>query len=238
MGTPVPTCRCVVCLSSHPFNQRLRPSGLLKLGDKRFLIDASPDFRQQALKFGIERLDGVVLTHTHFDHVAGLDDLRVYSFFHNIKLPCLLSKISYKEIEGRFPYFFDGTESLRFAFQFIEGEEEVFVGEKVQVVTYEQSGMEVSGFRFGSFAYVMDLKVYSEKIFTALKGVEVLVLSGLRYRPSKAHLTIDEAVEFSKKVGAKKTWFSHIGHEVDHEEVSQKLPSGVGLAYDGLEITC
>jgi phosphoribosyl 1,2-cyclic phosphate phosphodiesterase len=238
MGTPIPTCHCSVCRSIHPFNQRLRPSGLLKMGEKRFLIDATPDFRQQALKFGIERLDGVLLTHTHFDHVAGLDDLRVYSFFHKIKLPCLLSKVSYEEIKLRFPYFFDAKESLRFAFQCIEKDEEIFVGEKVQVITYEQNGMQVNGFRLGSFAYVMDLKTYPPTIFNALKGVEVLVLSGLRYNSSKAHLTIDEAIEFSKKVGAKKTWFSHIGHEVDHEAASQKLPTGVFLAYDGLETPC
>jgi phosphoribosyl 1,2-cyclic phosphate phosphodiesterase len=245
MGTPVPTCRCAVCHSAHPYNQRLRPSGLLKLGEKRFLFDAGPDFRQQALKFGIDRLDGIFITHAHFDHVAGLDDLRVYYFFHQKKLPCLLSKNSYDEIKVRFPYFFTLSDegvmgASRFQFQLIQQEsgEEVFEGEKIEVMTYEQGGMAVNGFRLGSFAYVMDLKVFTPKIYEHLKGVEVLVMSGLAYRPTRAHLTIDEAVEFSRQVGAKKTWFSHISHEVDHDEVSRKLPAGVQLAYDGLEITC
>lgn len=243
MGIPVPTCHCTVCRSSYPYNQRLRPSGLLKLGKKRFLMDAGPDFRQQALKFGIERLDGLFLTHTHFDHVAGLDDLRAYYFLHEQRLPCLLSKSSYEDLQRRFPYFFqisddDVMGGSRFQFQLIGSDVEMFEGEKVQIMTYEQGNMQINGYRLGSFAYIMDLKVFSEAIYEALKGVEVLVMSALRYRPSPAHLTIDEAALFARKVGAQKTWFSHISHETDHEEINRKLPTGVQLAYDGLEISC
>ncbi len=103
-------------------------------------------------------------------------------------------------------------------------------------MTFEQGGMKVTGFRLGSFAYVMDLKNFTPEIYQALKGVEVLVMSGLRYRPSPAHLSIDEAVAFAAKVGAKETWFSHISHEQDHKTTNQQLPLGVELAYDGLEI--
>lgn len=243
MGTPVPTCHCAICRSSHPFNQRLRPAGLLKLGEKRFLIDAGPDFRQQALKLGVERLDGVLLTHTHYDHVAGLDDLRVYYFLHHKQLPCLLSKTSYDDLKQRFPYFFQKSEDdvmggARFQFQLIKNDtgEEEFEGERLQVMTYEQGGMKVTGYRLGSFAYVVDLKLFTPDIYDTLKGVDVLVMSALRYRPSPAHLNMDEAVEFARKVGARQTWFSHISHEIDHEETNKQLPPGIQLAYDGLEI--
>lgn len=244
MGTPVPTCRCAICRSSNPFNQRLRPSGLLKWGEQRFLVDAGPDFRQQALKFGVDRLDGILLTHTHFDHVAGLDDLRVYYFFHHKKLPCLLSKNSYEDLKQRFPYFFQTSEDhvigrSRFQFQLQKSDFgiEEFEGRSFQLMSYEQGGMKVTGFRLGTFAYVVDLKVFTSQIFESLKGVETLVMSALRYRPSPAHLTLDEAVEFARKVGAKKTWFSHISHEIDHEETNRNLPPDCQLAFDGLEIS-
>jgi phosphoribosyl 1,2-cyclic phosphate phosphodiesterase len=103
-------------------------------------------------------------------------------------------------------------------------------------MTFEQGGMKVTGFRLGSFAYVMDLKHFTPEIYEALKGVEVLVMSALRYRPSPAHLSMDEAVAFASKIGAKQTWFSHIAHELDHATTNQQLPAGVKLAYDGLEI--
>jgi phosphoribosyl 1,2-cyclic phosphate phosphodiesterase len=243
MGTPVITCKCEVCTSKDPHNQRLRPAGLLKLGEKRFLLDAGPDLRQQALKYKIDRLDGVLITHTHFDHIAGLDDLRVYYFLHKKMILCLLSIESYEEIKRTHVYFFKKSEDdvmggARFKFQVIQDDfgTEEFGGHSWKIMTFEQSGMKVTGFRLGSFAYVMDLKNFTPEIYQVLKGVEVLVMSGLRYRLSPAHLSIDEAVAFAAKVGAKETWFSHISHEQDHETTNQQLPPGVKLAYDGLEI--
>jgi phosphoribosyl 1,2-cyclic phosphate phosphodiesterase len=243
MGTPVITCKCDVCTSKDPHNQRLRPAGLLKLGEQRFLFDAGPDLRQQALKYKIDRLDGVLITHTHFDHVAGLDDLRVYYFLHKKMIPCLLSIESYEEIKRTHAYFFQKNEDdvmggTRFKFQVIQDDfgSEEFGGHSWKIMTFEQGGMKVTGFRLGSFAYVMDLKNFTPEIYQALKGVEVLVMSGLRYRPSPAHLSMDEAVAFAAKVGTKETWFSHISHEQDHETTNQQLPPGVKLAYDDLEI--
>jgi phosphoribosyl 1,2-cyclic phosphate phosphodiesterase len=243
MGTPVVTCKCEVCTSKSSFNHRLRPSGLLKLGEERFLIDAGPDFRQQGLKYGIDRLDGVLITHTHFDHVAGLDDLRVFYFLQKKTLPCLLSQDSYDEIKRTHGYFFNKSNDdvmggSRFEFHIIKKDfgTEKFGGHAWQVMTFEQGGMKVTGYRLGSFAYVMDLKNFSAEIYQALKGVEVLVISALRYRPSPAHLSMEEAVAFATRVGAKQTWFSHIAHDLDHTATNQQLPPGVKLAYDGLEI--
>jgi phosphoribosyl 1,2-cyclic phosphate phosphodiesterase len=243
MGTPVVSCRCPVCSSEDRFNRRLRPSGLLKLGDKRFLIDAGPDFRQQALEFGIDRLDGLLITHTHYDHVAGLDDLRVFYFLHKKTVPCLLSKEAYEEIKLTHHYFFKKSDDdvmggTRLRFQIIKNDfgEEEFEGRHWKIMTFEQNKMKVTGYRLGSFAYVMDLKHFTPEIYQALKGVEILVMSALRCRPSPAHLTLEEAVAFAVKVGARETWFSHIAHELDHNEGSRQLPPGVKLAYDGLEI--
>ncbi|HNA62371.1 MAG TPA: MBL fold metallo-hydrolase [Rhabdochlamydiaceae bacterium] len=243
MGTPVLTCQCAVCSSSDMHNQRLRPSGLLKIGDKRFLIDVGPDYRMQALKYGVERLDGVLITHTHYDHIAGLDDLRVYYFFHKKTLPCLLSDDSLAELKIRNHYFFEkSTDDVmggsRFNFEVIKDHfgSVDFGGEQWQTMTYEQGGMKVTGYRWGKFAYVMDLKNFTEEIYSALKGVEVLIMSALRYRPSPAHLTMEEAVVFAKRVGAKQTWFSHVAHDLDHATINRELPEGMKLAHDGLEI--
>lgn len=244
MGTPVVTCKCPVCLSQDRCNQRLRPSGLLKIDGKQFLFDAGPDFREQALRFGVDQLDGVVLTHGHYDHIAGLDDLRVFYFLKNQTLPCLLSRHTYEEIKMKSSYFFEGsgddvTGGARFDFKVIDMDEGdlIFNNLPWTIVSYFQKNMPVTGYRIGKFAYIMDLKEYHPSIFEKLKGVEVLVLSGLRHRPSPSHLTLDEAVEFSRKVGAKKTWFSHVSHEIDHEETNRQLPQEAQLAYDGLEVS-
>ncbi len=243
MGVPVVTCKCAVCKSKDPRNQRLRPSGLLKVQGKQFLIDVGPDFRTQALRAGIEYLDGVLLTHGHYDHVAGLDDLRVFYFLKKEALPCLLSRPTYDEVKMKSPYFFEGvvdevTGGARFQFKVVDEEncDVIFSSIPWKILSYKQRGMQVTGYRIGNFAYITDLKEFTNDIFESLKGVEVLVLSGLRDRPSPAHLTLDEAVAFSKKVGAKRTWFSHISHELDHEETNRRLPGDAQLAYDGLEV--
>ena len=244
MGTPVVTCTCAVCQSDNPLNHRLRPSGLLKIEGKQILFDAGPDFRFQALKYGINQLDGVVLTHGHYDHIAGLDDLRVYYFLQHQTLPCLLSRATYDDLKRQSPYFFEGSGDdvmggSRFQFKVVDEEncQTHFINMPWTIVSYIQNRMQVTGYRIGSFAYIMDLKEFSPSIFQALQGVEVLVLSGLRNRPSPAHLMLDEALAFSKKVGAKKTWFSHVSHELDHEETNRRLPDGAQLAYDGLEVS-
>lgn len=243
MGTPVVTCGCEVCLSQNQRNRRLRPSGLLKVKGKQILLDAGPDFRSQALTYGIDRLDGVILTHMHYDHIAGLDDLRVFYFLHHQTLPCLLSHAAYLELKSRSPYFFEKSSDPvmggpRFQFHILEERsgETQFCNLPWQWISYEQNQMPVTGYRIGRFAYVMDLKNYSDAVFEGLKGVEVLVLSGLRQTVSRAHLSLDEALQFSQRVGAKKTWFSHISHELEHEKANQLLPPGAQLAYDGLEI--
>lgn len=240
LGVPVVSCKCHVCRSLSPLNKRLRPSGLLSVGDKRFLIDVGPDFRTQALKYQVDRLDGVLITHSHYDHVAGFDELRVFYFMQKQRLPCLCSKESYQEIKERFPYLFKKGEGQRADFEFTLLEDDFgninFEGIFLQYLTYFQKGTKVTGFRLGSFAYISDIHKYDEKIVEKLKGVEILILSALRFTTSEVHFSIPEAIEFSKKVGAVHTFFTHIAHDIEHEEAMCHLPSGISLGHDGLEI--
>jgi phosphoribosyl 1,2-cyclic phosphate phosphodiesterase len=243
MGIPMVGCDCPVCRSANPKDRRLRCSALLNIGGKLILIDTSPDFRYQALRIGLTRLDGVIWTHAHQDHSGGIDDLRPLFLRNHHSLPCLLSEATYKDFKNRYNYLFSPPDknnpSLRpkFDLNLISQQGEIdFLGIPIEFFSYLQVGMEVTGLRFGPFAYVTDLKDYDDSIFERLKGVETLVVSALRYESSPLHLTLDEAVAFGKTVGAKKTYFTHMAHEIGHDEGSRRLPSGFALAYDGLEI--
>lgn len=243
MGVPVIGCKCTVCQSEVSSNKRLRPAGLLKVAGKSFLIDVGPDFREQALKYHIDHLDGLLLTHVHFDHIAGIDDLRIFYFLKKKAIPCLLSPETLEELKIRYHYLFRPigeitTVSAQLEFQMLEedfGDVE-FEGVKMQNLTFFQSNMKVTGFRVGDFSYVTDIREYSDEVFVILKGVKKLVLSALRHRPSPVHLSIEEGIEFARKVGAEKTWFTHIAHDLDHEETNRALPPDIRLGADGLEI--
>lgn len=243
LGVPEVGCRCEVCLSPRKENKRLRSAGLLKIGDKRILIDAGPDIRQQALTHHIDRLDGLLITHPHFDHIGGLDDLRIYYFMQKKPLPCLLSLESFAELQQRCAYMMKPLEpgksvTAQIDFQTLKGEfgQEIFLDLPIQYMTYTQTGMKVTGFRIGSLAYVSDIREYTDPVLQQLKGVEVLIVSALRHTPTLMHFSVDEAVAFSRLVGAKKTYFTHIAHDLDHEETNRTLPSDIRLGYDGLEI--
>ena len=243
MGIPVIGCHCEACISTNEKNHRLRPSVLITEGDRRFLIDVGPDYRSQALKYGIDTLDGLILTHTHYDHIAGLDDLRVYTFRQKKPIPCLLSRETLDELKVRYHYFIppfekDEIHKMKLKFSILEGDagETLFEGLKISYFSYDQLGMKVNGFRFNNCAYVTDILEYDEEIFDSLKGISTLIISGTGWEKSIAHLSIDKGIAFSKKVGAKKTFFTHISHEMEHEKTMKKLPEGFFLAYDGLEL--
>lgn len=239
LGVPVIGCSCNVCTSENPLNKRLRPSGLIRVGGRTFLIDAGPDFRMQALRAKLSHLDGVLITHCHFDHIGGLDDLRVFSFIQKKKLPCLLSQESFDELQIRYHYLMHPHSTDKFDFRILKedfGDSE-FEGVAFSTLSYMQAGMKVTGFRIGSFAYVSDIRHYSERVVEALAGVKTLVLSALRYTPTEVHFSLDEAVGFARKVGAQTTWLTHIAHELEHETVNQQLPQDIQLAHDGLEIS-
>lgn len=242
-GVPVIGCKCSVCLSKMPQNQRLRTSGLLKLGGQSLLIDVGPDFRQQALRYQIDHIDGLLLTHTHFDHIAGIDELRTFYLKQKRSLPCLLSFESLEDLKVRYSYLFQPigkapTLSVQMQMHLLKedlGEEE-FLGIKIGYCSYFQGNMKVTGFRVGKFAYISDIKEYDESVFVSLKGIEQLVVSALFEESSPLHFSLNEAIHFAKKAGAKETWITHISHKMDYETVSLKLPSNIRLGIDGMEI--
>lgn len=242
-GVPLIGCHCKICLSSSPHNKRLRPSALVTVEGKNFLIDVGPDFRAQALTHKIERLEGLLITHTHFDHIGGIDDLRSFYFLQKGKLPCLLSEESFNDLKIRYYYLMrpltEGhTISAQLDFTLLEKEsgEVLFGGLEWKYVSYKQAQMSVTGYRLGNLSYISDIRIYDETLIHSLKGTEILILSALRETPTMMHFSVQEAIEFSKQVGAKETWLIHLSHDFDHEEMNQKLPRNVRLSYDGLKI--
>ncbi len=243
MGIPVIGCKCAVCTHGGHYNKRKRTSAYIEIDDKRFLIDVGPDFRMQALMYGITQIDGVLLTHTHFDHIAGIDELRIFNFLQKKPLPTLLSASSYEDLQRRYFYLFQtgkekGSTTAKLDCRLLQSDfgSLDFEGVSVDYASYWQMGMQVNGYRFGKLAYLTDVQRYDEKIFEFLKGVKTLVLSALRYKDSPFHLTIPKAIAFAQKVGAERTFFTHLDHEVEHDTVNAKLPQGIELSYDGLEI--
>lgn len=244
MGIPVIGCDCPVCTSNRSKNKRERPSALLHIGGKYILLDAGPDLRSQALRFGLKRLDGVILTHAHNDHIAGLDELRCFYMYEKRRMPLLLSSETLEDISQRFPYLFRGdprTKGLvtKFAIQRLEQERGItqFLGLDVHYMSYQQVGMKVNGFRIGDFAYISDIREYPETIFDDLAGVKELVLTALRFEPTPMHFSIDEAVAFVERVKPDRAWLSHIAHELDHDQTNAYLPPYIRLAYDGLKLS-
>ena len=242
LGIPMIGCHCAVCLSKNPKDKRLRCSALLTIGGRRILIDTSPDFRQQALTHQIEAIDAIVWTHAHQDHVGGMDDLRPLFMKRKEAIPCYLSASTFNDIKFRFGYIVNpdvNSPSLRARLDFnilpSEGKVDV-LGLELEVFTYLQLGMEVTGLRFGTFAYVVDIKNVEPLLYEKLKGVETLVISALRYEISPLHLTLAEANNFGLAIGAKNTYLTHIAHEIGAEEGQKRLSPSVELAYDGLEI--
>lgn len=245
-GTPVLGCTCAVCTSLSPRNQRLRPSILLEVEGKTLLFDVGPDFRAQALRYGISHLDGLIITHTHFDHIAGIDELRAFNFKRSTPIPCLLSEESLVDLQTRYCYLFKEThgetiKTAKFHYTVLSGPfgEAPFLGLPFQFVKYNQCEMKVTGFRLGSFAYITDIRQYEPAILARLAGVKTLILSSLYGKHSDFHLSFSEAIAFSQQVGASQTWLTHMGHQTDHEEGNRNLPPDVQLAYDGqlLELT-
>jgi phosphoribosyl 1,2-cyclic phosphate phosphodiesterase len=242
-GVPVIGCSCAVCASSSPYNKRLRPSALIRKGKKQLLIDPGPDFRQQALTHKLDRLDGTLLTHTHFDHIAGIDELRIYYLLQKKALPCLLSSETLKELKGRYGYLFEpvdpgGTLTAQLDLHLLpEDQGEIdFLGVKIGYFSYFQGSMKVTGYRIGDLAYIADIRSYEDSIFKMLIGIETLVISALRGEPTRTMFSLNEAVFFAQKIGAKRTLITHMNHELEYETVNRQLPAGIQLAYDGMEV--
>lgn len=238
-GVPVVGCRCAVCTSADPRDRRLRPGLKLELDGGTVVVDTSPDFREQSLRFGIERVDAVLYTHPHADHVFGLDDLRPFNFRQKATIPCYGSAATLERLRQIFAYVFEpgeeGGGKPRIDLVEVEAPFEL-LGETVVPVPVAHGSMPVLGFRIGPFAVVTDVHFIPEESFARLKGVEVLVLSALRYRPHPTHFNIDQAIAAAARVGARRTLFTHVAHDVEHAALERALPAGVEIGHDGLVV--
>lgn len=207
------------------------------------MLDVGPDFREQALRYQIDHIDGVLLSHPHYDHVAGVDELRIYAFRSKKPVPCLLSAATLEELKLRYYYLMPPKDTNRamqkLRFQLLEKDRgtTLFEGVPIGYLSYFQLGMKVTGFRLGNFAYLTDLLNYSEAIFDDLKDIDLLVISGRRFEQSIAHLSIEDAVAFAEKTSARSIYLTHLSHEIDYHKEKDLLPPNVQLAYDGLELT-
>jgi len=236
-GVPVIGCTCAVCTSADPRNNRLRPGLRLDLPGGTLLVDTPVDLRQQALRFGLPRVDGVLFTHAHADHIFGLDELRVFNFRQRTTIRCYGPESALQAIRRVFAYAFEeATEGggrpqielvpVNAPFRLLDVE--------VVPVPVKHGSAEVFGYRIGRFAYVTDVSFIPEESFALLAGVDTLILGALRYRPHSTHFSIAEAAAAAARIGARRTWFTHLAHDVDHGELKEPLPPGVELGYDGL----
>lgn len=236
-GVPMVGCRCTVCQSTDPRNRRRRASVLFEHRDHRWLVDAGPDFRAQALDAGLADLDAVLLTHAHADHILGLDDLRPLSWRHTT--PVWADETTTRAVAQAFPYFFgpgDGkTSRPRLEFHRLTVGQAVDVnGLPVLPLAVQHGDVKILGFRVGGLAYLTDCNGIPPETLPLLQDLDVLVLGALRSQPHPTHFSLGEAIEAARGVGARRTFFTHFSHDVDHGSLAQTLPFGMAPAYDGL----
>ena len=240
-GVPVVGCRCRVCTSDDPRNQRLRQSVKIEANGKHFVIDTTPDLRLQLLRDPIPRLDFVLFTHSHSDHLMGLDDIRPFNFRQREPIHAFANPMTAKAIRRAFSYIWDdytqiGGGKPQLELHEIDGP---FTHDGVDVIPLPVShgNWTILGFRIGRFAYITDTNGILDETMKLLEGIDILALDALRPAPRHpTHFTIAEALETAQRVGARETWLIHLAHEVEHGEVEAALPPGVRLAWDRLQL--
>lgn len=239
-GVPVIGCKCKVCQSTDPKDKRTRCSALVETDTTRILIDCGPDFRQQILSQPFRKIDGILITHSHYDHMGGMDDIRPYCQFGAINVyadtlakQSMLQMLPYCFAENRYP----GVPAI--------GLHEIFPHQPLQIGDLEIMPIQVMhgklpilGYRIGNLTYITDMKTIDDGELKYIEGTELLVVNALRFdKPHHAHQLVDDAIAFARRVGAKRTLIIHVCHDVGlHQEVNLRLPEGVELAFDGQEI--
>jgi len=237
-GVPMIGCHCQVCRSTDTKDKRLRSSILLRLQGKTIIIDTTPDFRQQMLRIQNDRLDAVLFTHAHKDHIAGLDDIRAYNYFQQKPMQVFATKATQKELIREFYYAFSEFKYPGIPEILLHNIEQTpfeVEGVLVTPIRVWHHKLEVVGFRIGDFTYITDANKIDEQQLSLIKGSKVLVLNALRKEKHISHFTLSEALELIDKLEIPEAYLTHISHQMGlHQEISGQLPRHVHLAYDGL----
>ena len=233
-------CECEVCTSGDPRDKRLRSALLVEIDDKVIVIDAGPDFRQQMIRERVDRIDAVIYTHEHRDHVAGLDDIRAFNFIMKKKIDLYATKHVQQAIHEQFGYVFNekkypGIPEVNLLT--IENKPFSIEGVEFIPILVKHMHLDVFGFRVGNFSYVTDANAIPDEEKKKIYGSEVLVLNALRKEPHPSHFTFNEAIKLANELKCKTTYFTHISHQLGlHEEVEDELPENIKLAFDGLHL--
>ena len=239
IGVPEMCCHCQTCMSDDPRDKRLRTSALIETDTTSIIIDCGPDFRQQTLRAGVERLDAVLLTHEHYDHVGGLDDLRPYC--EKKVMPVYAEQNVIQHIKERIPYCFGDEKKPRtptMEMREMKPLEKFTVGDiEILPIRVMHGTIPIVGFRIGKLTYITDMKSISDDMFKYVEGCETLVVNALHTKEHPTHQNVRQAVLFAERVGAKETYFVHMGHRAGmHRFMNVKFPPHVQFAYDGLVI--
>ncbi len=239
-GVPVVGCKCNVCTSTDPRNRRRRASVLISVQGKNLIIDTPPDFHEQALENQLERVDAVLFTHDHADHIFGLDELRIFNFLQGGKIPIYAHKKTLGRIQRLFDYIWDpeapmgGGKPLLEAIP-INGR---FTWEGLEIIPIEiyHGKQTIYGYRLGNFAYLTDCSGIPDSSREKLKGLDLLILGALRYRPHPTHFSLEEALREIEKIQPERALLTHLSHSFDYQTTNQELPEGVELAYDRMVV--
>lgn len=239
MGVPTIGCRCRVCTSSDPHDRRTRPSIMLQYDGRCVLIDTTPDFREQAIREQITHIDAILYTHAHADHILGLDDVRPLSFRNEGKIPLYANESTATALESIFRYIFDANYKYggiaRVEMKRINGAVQLF-GALFEPVEILHGDASIHGFRFGRAAYLTDFSEIPPQSMQRLRELDILFLDALRHRPHPTHSTVENSLKLVEKLKPSRAFFTHISHDLAHEETNRSLPEHVRLAHDGLKL--
>lgn len=238
-GVPVLACPCPVCTSPDAHDRRTRPSLLLEDDGRAVVVDTTPDFRFQALREGLQRLDAVVFTHPHADHILGLDDVRVYYFRQQQAIPIYADAHCMENIQRTFKYIFDGKYPYgglaKLDPHLIDGPFRAGNLDFVPVPLFH-GNLPILGFRFRDVAYLTDVSAIPDTSYPLLERLDMLILDALRHKPHPTHMTVEQALATVERLKPRRAYFTHIAHELAHEATNATLPPHVRLAYDGLKL--
>lgn len=240
-GVPSVGCDCETCLSDDPRDKRLRVSILIEYKDKKILVDTSIDFRQQALRANIQRLDAILITHCHVDHVFGLDDIRPLNFKYGA-MPIFANETAWVDLRRIFQYIFKpvhfGGGLPQLIPHIVHPNASFCVGPELEITPLEviHGKLPVIAYRFNDFAYATDLNSISEETISRLHDLDVLVLDCVRIKPHSTHLGLNEALEYIERIRPRRAFLTHLNHDILHERDARLLPANVHFAYDGLEV--